>query len=309
MASIARTAGTVGALLALCGAAGAVAGCAGGSSSGSSGGVSMSAASAPATGNSTFDSALPAAGSSGSGGGVAETAKASQVLLQIPAASVIKTATLDLRITRGKMQAQVDRARGIARLAGGFIASSHSQTAGARSTDITMRVPAARFEQAVTSLKGLGKVSSASEAGQDITRELIDLNARLVNLQAQRKVLLGLMNRATTISASIQVENELSAVQGQIEQLQGQLRYLHDRAAYSTITLSMVTAGAAPAPPQHASAMWQALSRSADAAQSVVTAVIVGAGFVIPIALLVGLVAILARRFRPGQVAESEPQS
>ena len=55
--------------------------------------------------------------------------------------------------------------------------------------------------------------------------------------------------------------------------------------------------------------MWQALSRSVDAAQSVVTAVIVGAGFVIPIALLVALVAMLARRFRPGQAPSLAPNS
>ena len=158
----------------------------------------------------------------------------------------------------------------------------------------------------MTELKQLGKVRSATEGGEDITRQLIDLNARLVNLQAQRRVLLGLMNKATTVAASILVENQLSQVQGEIEQLSGQLRYLNDRADFGTITLSMTTAVAPPPAPQHASALWQALTRSVDAAQSVVTAVIVGAGFVIPIALLIGLVAILARRFWPGLVAKSE---
>ena len=126
--------------------------------------------------------------------------------------------------------------------------------------------------------------------------------------QAQRRVLLRLMHKAGTIAASILVENQLSQVQGSIEQLTGQLRYVHDRADFSTITVSMMAAGAVAPAPQHASSLWQALTRSLDAAQWVVTAVIIGAGFVIPIALLLGLAAILARRFWPGQVAKSHAQ-
>ncbi len=247
-------------------------------------------------------------GSAGAGADQKDAAIVAPIVVQA-APSVIKTAILDLSIPHGKLSQRIDAARAVAGRAGGYISSSSSQADGSHSSQIVMRVPAASFEAAVTSLKGLGTVRSSHEAGQDITRQLIDLNARLVNLQAQRKVLLGLMQKAKTISASIQVENELSQVQGQIEELSGQRRYLNDRAAMSTITLTMVTAGPPPATPQHATALWQALSRSADAAQSVVTAVIVAAGFVIPIALIAGLVALLARRFRPGQVATKQESS
>ncbi len=128
--------------------------------------------------------------------------------------------------------------------AGGYVQSSNQQSSQTRSATVVVRVPAGAFEAAVNRLKRLGKVRSATEGGEDITRQLIDLNARLVNLQAQRRVLLGLMHKATTVAASILVENQLSQVQGAIEQLSGQLRYLHDRADFSTITLSMMAAGA-----------------------------------------------------------------
>ena len=219
---------------------------------------------------------------------------------------MIKTATIELRIARKAMGGKIDAARQIADSTGGYVESSHEQSGRDGSATIVLRIPAGAFEAAVQDLSQLGHVRSSTESGEDVSRQLVDLDARLVNLQAQRRILLGLMQKATTISGSILVENQLSQVQGQIEQLSGQLRYLHDRTDYSTITVAMTTPAAAAAAPEHASALWQALSRSVDAAQSVMTAVIVGAGFVIPIALLVALAAMLARRFRPNLAVKGE---
>ncbi len=292
MASITKTAAMVGALLALSGMAGAVSGC-GSSDSGSSSGSSQAAIGTGAD----------------VGGSVGSAAKdASLSVSVIEPLSVIKTASLELRIPKNRMQRQIVAATAIATAAGGYVQNSSQQSSQTSSADMVIRVPASAFGSAVNRLKGLGTVRSSSIGGDDVTRQLIDLNARLVNLQAQRRVLLRLMHKAGTIAASILVENQLSQVQGSIEQLTGQLRYVHDRADFSTITVSMMAAGAVAPAPQHASSLWQALTRSLDAAQWVVTAVIIGAGFVIPIALLLGLAAILARRFWPGQVAKSRAQ-
>ena len=220
--------------------------------------------------------------------------------------SVIKTASIELRIAAKAMNDRIDAARQIADSTGGYVESSHQESGHEASATIVLRIPAGAFESAVQDLSQLGKVRSSTESGEDVSRQLVDLDARLVNLQAQRRILLGLMQKATTISGSILVENQLSQVQGQIEQLSGQLRYLHDRTDYGTVTLALTTPAAAAAAPEHANALWQALSRSVDAAQSVMTAVIVGAGFVIPIALLVGLAAVLARRFRPNLAVKGE---
>ncbi len=296
MASIAKTAGTVGVVLALCGGVGTVAGCGGDGSSGAathaaamtaSGGVAKGA-----VGDEQLRAAVPAA------------APAALVTASTP--SVIKTATIELRIARQAMGGKIDAARQIADATGGYVESSHEQSGRDGSATIVLRIPAGAFESAVQDLSQLGHVRSSTESGEDVSRQLVDLDARLVNLQAQRRILLGLMQKATTISGSILVENQLSQVQGQIEQLSGQLRYLHDRTDYGTVTLAMTTPAAAAAAPEHASALWQALSRSVDAAQSVMTAVIVGAGFVIPIALLVALAAVLARRFRPNLAVKGE---
>ena len=65
---------------------------------------------------------------------------------------------------------------------------------------------------------GGAKVRSESVSGQEVGQEFVDLAARERNLHAQERVLLRLMNRAISVTDTIRVENELSQVQGQIEQ-------------------------------------------------------------------------------------------
>ena len=90
---------------------------------------------------------------------------------------------------------------------------------------------------------------SESVSGQEVGQEFVDLAARERNLHAQERVLLRLMNHAISVTDTIRVENELSQVQGQIEQIAGRLRYLHDQADMSTITVSLKQAGAAATAP------------------------------------------------------------
>jgi hypothetical protein len=129
-------------------------------------------------------------------------------------------------------------------------------------------------------------VRSEAVQGRDVSQQFVDLNARLVNLRAQERVLRGLMHRAATVSGSILVENELSQVQLQIEQATGQVLYLQNRASLSTIAVTVVQAGAAPVVHHHAGALWKAGRRAVEATVAVVGAVIVGLGYLVPLALL-----------------------
>ena len=142
-------------------------------------------------------------------------------------------------------------------------------------------------------------VTAESVTGQDVSQQFVDLQARLVNLHAQEKVLLRLMDRAQTIAESIRVENYLQNVEFQIEDAQGRMLYLQNRTSMSTISVTLHEAGRKPAPPQHASAIWKAGERSLGAAAAVVTSVIVGAGVVIPVAILALLALLVGRRLAP----------
>jgi hypothetical protein len=296
-----RQVGTMTVLLVmLCGALGALAGCGGASS------ASMSASSAAGSGAAVAGDALGAAGApslspskaAGKPPSAAEISALGQPV-QLPTA-VIKTADTSVRVAGGHLRGAVMRADEIAGDAGGYV--TQSSVSGGRSPDalVVIRVPAARFATTLAALEKLGRERSQTITGQDVTQEYVNLNARLVNLRAQQQVMRRLMARAQTIAQSIEVQNQLSQVELQIEELTGQLLYLRNRTALSTITLRLTEAVPPPPAASHPNALWKAGARSLDGGLAVVTAIIVGAGFVIPLALIAAVLVLAGRKFLPG---------
>jgi uncharacterized protein DUF4349 len=63
--------------------------------------------------------------------------------------------------------------------------SSQSNT-GSRSATLMLRVPADRLDQAMAEIKGAAtRVEQENVEAKDVTREYIDLDARLRNTQAE----------------------------------------------------------------------------------------------------------------------------
>jgi hypothetical protein len=167
-----------------------------------------------------------------------------------------------------------------------------SSMAGVESTTgtLTLRVPSARFDEAMSELRGLGKVKQEAVAGQVVTQEFVDLEARLRTWQAQEAVLLGLMEEATTVDATLRIQRELQDVQFRIEQIKGQLRVLEDRTELATIHVSMREPGA-PIVPKGTPAdarpsLAEAWERAVDGVLEVAYVTIVGLGYLVPLTLL-----------------------
>jgi hypothetical protein len=210
---------------------------------------------------------------------------------------IVKTAALTVQIGHDAFDGVVGEANALATRYGGYVVSSEVSGDKRRSGHIVMRVPASQFDPALKGAAGLGggKVTSRAVDGQDVTPEYIDLNARLTNQRAQEQVLLRLMNDATTVTDTIRVQEQLSAVQGQIEQLEGRIRYLRDQASMSTLTMTLTQSGAVPAPPTEPNAISQAFRDAGSYALDVVTTVIAGAGLVLPLAILAGIAFLVGR--------------
>ena len=228
---------------------------------------------------------------------------ASDPLKSLPAlrSAVIKTADVGLRVDHGHFGQTRSAVRKIAGDLGGYETQSSTSGSKVHSGQITIRVPAQAFRRAMDAIEGVAHVHVTAESvtGQDVSQQFVDLQARLVNLEAQEKVLLRLMDRAQTISESIRVENYHHQVEFQIEDVHGRMLYLQNRTSMSTITVALHEVGKKPAPPQHASALWKAGERSLGAALAVVTGVIVGAGLVVPLSILALLALLVGRRLAP----------
>lgn len=152
---------------------------------------------------------------------------------------VIMTASVQLET--GEHDRVVNSIRGIAAGAGGYVESSSTwlTTQDKKQTTITIKVPAAQYEPCLSQIKALGKIKSETSSGQDVTRQYIDLSARLKNLQAEEKQLSEIMGWSKNVTEVLMVERELFRVRGEIESTQAQLNYLGSQVDFSTITVSV----------------------------------------------------------------------
>jgi hypothetical protein len=224
-------------------------------------------------------------------------------------AEVIKDARIGLQVKRGGLQSALEAATSAAGQFGGFVQSSSSSD---RSGSILIRVPAASFESALNALKGLGTVKSQTVSGRDVTSQFVDLNARLITWRSQETVLLRLMDRATSISDTLRIQSQLQQVQFKIEQIRGALRVLRDQTSYGTIELGVRELGAPVSTPKTAVApsLARAWQLSWAGFLGVISAVVVGLGYLVPLTVL-GLIgwAVARRSIRTRPAPAAAPAS
>jgi Domain of unknown function (DUF4349) len=151
---------------------------------------------------------------------------------------IIYTGTMDLEVD--DLQAAVEQANGIIGSLGGHVESSQQANAGDReSASVTYRIPAERWNDALDALHGVGqKLVSLTTNSSDVTAQVIDLNARIANLQASETALQEIMQKATTISDVLKVQDQLTSVRGDIESMTAQRDHLSNQAALATLTVN-----------------------------------------------------------------------
>ena len=104
---------------------------------------------------------------------------------------------------------------------------------------ITIGVPVDQFEHLLTRLRGFAvKVLDETASGEDVSNQFVDLQSQLTNLEATRERIKAFLDDAKTVDEALRVNQELSSVEAQIEQIKGQMNYLQDRSAFSTITIN-----------------------------------------------------------------------
>lgn len=160
--------------------------------------------------------------------------------------------------------------------------------------DVSIRVPADQFDQALRELRALAvQIDSESISGQDVTSEYTDLESQLRNLRSAETQLQAIMADARQTEDVLAVYNELVNIRGQIEMIEGQLKYYRESADMALITLSL-TPDIANQPIDTGG--WQAQGVARDALNALVSALQTLAGaaiwlalYVAPLLLLVGL--------------------
>jgi uncharacterized protein DUF4349 len=156
-----------------------------------------------------------------------------------PAArKLIRNGSLDLLVN--DVGQSINKIGSLVAAVGGFVEKSTQTNSGGHSASVTLRVPAARLEQVIAQIKALAtSVDRESTEVRDVTREYIDLDARLRNAQAEEAQYLQILKRATTIKDTLDVTEKLSDVRGRIEQMQGEMKFLTAQIEMSSLEVSL----------------------------------------------------------------------
>ncbi len=124
----------------------------------------------------------------------------------------------------------------------GYIGELNTSTPpdAAKTFSATLRVPSAQLEPALAELKQLGRADQESQGGEEVTKQYVNLAARLKNSRATEERLLGVLrNNTGKVKDVLEVENEISRVRGEIEEMEADQRALQARIDFATITLSV----------------------------------------------------------------------
>jgi Domain of unknown function (DUF4349) len=289
----------------------AVAGCSGGGAGGGSAGSGGGQAIAAKPGMAQGDVARGAASPPKSATGTANVLPAGHVLLgsDIPSTrAIVYDGDLTERVR--DVSAAANRAVSIATAAGGYLFGEQSGGGDdPGSTDLTLKVPAARFNGVLISLRQLGTQLASSVNAQDVTGQVVDLQSRVATAKASVTRVRALLARATGIGDIIDIEGELTKREAELESLEGQLRVLTDQVALGTIDLHLTKAGkVAPVRHHHkASGFIGGLRTGWHAFTVAFTASLAVLGAVLPFLIGVGVVGGLAWWVRRGVRARRRP--
>lgn len=152
---------------------------------------------------------------------------------------VIKNGNIRLRVENARTA--LDRANAIAVGAGGFVQQSSLSgiEGGLPTATITMRVPASRFEATMSQLGDLGQSVSVNVSGEDVAKEVADIDARIKVLRAEEESYISMLRAATKVGELLEIRERLGAVRQEIESMTAVVKALRDQAAFSTIVATM----------------------------------------------------------------------
>jgi hypothetical protein len=163
---------------------------------------------------------------------------------------IVYTGTLDIDVP--DVDAALGAAQHLVTGLGGYVASSRVSNSGSDvSAYVIYRIPAARWDEALSGLRGLAeKVTDEQIGSEDVTSQVVDLDARIANARTTEAALQAIMDRAQTITDVLKVQQELSKIRGDIESMTAERDYLAGRAAFGTLEVAYnvpVTASAVAA--------------------------------------------------------------
>jgi len=204
---------------------------------------------------------------------------------------IIRTAYMSVEVEDYFLASQ--KVEAFAKKYGGYVSSSDANADfnDKHSGTVTIRVPELHFDAAIAEITMLGELKSKNVNGNDVTEEYIDLQSRINNSKAHEKRLVAMYANATNVNDMMYIEQELSRVRGEVESMEGRLRYMSNRVEMSTITVNLYE----EQPAVKEWGVWSSIKKSLNNSLATLRWMIELIGWLLPLLVVGTLIGLLVR--------------
>ena len=125
---------------------------------------------------------------------------------------------------------------------GGYIEESQEynfDSGSNRSVDMDVKIPADKLEKFIEEISLVGTVTSKTVSSDDITDSYIDVESRIKALETEEKTLLGILEKAESLTDVIELQKRLSTVRTDLEAMKAKKQSYDNMVAYSEVFLDI----------------------------------------------------------------------
>lgn len=181
------------------------------------------------------------------------------------------------------------------RQAGGYVASETANAASGRNPQVrlSLRVPVDSYEEALNAFAALGTRQSLERSVTDVTEEVADVDSRVASAEKPVARLQELLDEADTISDILEIEEQISSRQAELEAMQARQRVLADQTSYATVDVELrLPSSAVPVDDGDSPGFVGGLAAGWRALLTVVDVVVVVIGWLLPFTVVAAAAAV-----------------
>src|SRR5438477_2086429 len=179
------------------------------------------------------------------GSNIAPAKEVGPNLVEVPASALanrklIRNANVELEIAG--FDDAVQKITAFANEDRGYVATttSEKQANGKLKGQVVVKIVPENLDRFLQKIRGLGDLKNQTLGTEDITKTYFDTDSRLKNARVMEQRLIDILKTKTgKVSDLLQVEKELGRVRGDIEKMQGELKYWDSQVQFATVTISL----------------------------------------------------------------------
>lgn len=216
---------------------------------------------------------------------------------------VIQESTITIKVAEGTLQSKFEEMDDMLRYRGAEVSDiRYNEYATRKQYTVTIRVAPTKFDTINDLLQEIGEVKDMSVQLEDVTQQYVDLDTRIKNRETELERLYELYNKSRDIEDLLAVEKEVTRVEIELEILKQQKQYLVSRIDRSTINITLYEE---KPPTQHLIPTLEGLGAAFfGALGAAITLIVLAAGFLLPLAVVIGVLWLIYKKLRGGKKAK-----